>query len=276
MYGKLATEEGYRKYTTADGPPRGKQLSANTRVRIHRTIRRVLAWGERNGLVARNVASLCEAPKPTKSPARALTDTEAAAILKAATGSREHPFYMVAMSTGARRGEIAALTWDCIDFDRKTVTINGSVCETKGKRFVKNTKSGKSRSIPLTPACVAALRGVKARVAAEILEAKPGEYQDLGFVFASEDGKLPDLTAITRTFTELATELGIKGATLHSARHYFATTALLSGTPIHIVSALLGHSSPMVTLQVYAHVLASHLEQGTDAVSKALATAQAR
>ena len=44
-------------------------------------------------------------------------------------------------------------------------------------------------------------------------------------------------------------------ARLHDLRHLHATTLLLSGVPVHVVAARLGHADPAITLRVYAHVI---------------------
>jgi integrase len=46
-------------------------------------------------------------------------------------------------------------------------------------------------------------------------------------------------------------------ARLHDLRHLHATTLLLSGVPVHVVAARLGHADPAITLRVYAHVIRS-------------------
>jgi len=47
-------------------------------------------------------------------------------------GHRLDPLFLLALSTGLRRGELAALTWDCIDFDKREITVKGSVNRIKG------------------------------------------------------------------------------------------------------------------------------------------------
>ncbi len=102
---------------------RGGMLSARTVHHVHRFLHRVLTWAEKLNLVERNVSRAVDPPRPAPSLARALTPDEAAALLSAAEGSRFRPFLVLALTTGARRGELCALTWDAVDFERATMTI---------------------------------------------------------------------------------------------------------------------------------------------------------
>jgi integrase len=87
---------------------------------------------------------------------------------------------------------------------------------------------------------------------------------------------------LTERFKALRKAAGIREGRLHDVRHTSATHLLTRGVPVHIVSARLGHSSPMVTLSVYAHVLPTGDGQAAEVmaevlVSKAFAeTAQTR
>jgi site-specific recombinase XerC len=79
-----------------------------------------------------------------------------------------------------------------------------------------------------------------------------------GYVFTTGWGEpiYPD------TVTSLMTKLirasrQLPHARLHDLRHLHATTLLLSGVPVHVVAARLGHADPAITLRVYAHVIRS-------------------
>ena len=79
-----------------------------------------------------------------------------------------------------------------------------------------------------------------------------------GYVFTTGWGEpiYPD------TVTSLMTKLirankQVSHARLHDLRHLHATTLLLSGVPVHVVAARLGHADPAITLRVYPHVIRS-------------------
>ena len=62
-------------------------------------------------------------------------------------------------------------------------------------------------------------------------------------------------------------------ARLHDLRHLHATTLLLSGVPVHVVAARLGHADPAVTLRVYAHVIHSAEAAAADIFAQAIKAA---
>ena len=286
LYGKLRSEpiRYVRQVRIADGSfsekvSYGRPLGPNTVLRIHRLTHRLLGWAERMSLVARNVARSIEAPKASPSPARALTADQVASLLAASEGTRLHPFVVLAVTTGMRRGEIGALSWDTVDLERRTLTVRQAIGDDrKGTTFLKTTKSGRERALPLSPLAAEALRRLKVSQAADKLAAPEGAYQDRGFVFADELGRLLDLDSVSKAFSALASRLGIKskGISLHSCRHFGATQALVSGNDVRTVAALLGHASASTTLNVYGHVVAGAQERAVTGIGDAIAAAQAR
>ncbi|MGA7247029.1 MAG: tyrosine-type recombinase/integrase [Candidatus Cybelea sp.] len=264
-----AAEENFRM-----GPP----LGPNTVLRVHRFLHRLLGWAERMNLVVRNVARSVDAPKASPSPARALTVEQVALLLSAADGARFYPFFALAIATGMRRGEIGALTWDDVDLDNETVMVRQAVGQDRsGYSFVKSTKTGRERVVPLNGLAISALKTQRASQAAEKL-LKRKEYEDQGLVFADELGRLLDLDAISKSFAALARGLGIKrkGISLHSCRHFGATQALAAGSDVRTVAALLGHASASTTLNVYGHVIPGAQERAVAQIDHAIAVAQAR
>jgi integrase len=84
---------------------------------------------------------------------------------------------------------------------------------------------------------------------------------------------------LAEAFGKLRKAAGLRAGRLHHTRHSHATLLLtgdakagIQATPLHVVSARLGHSSPMVTLSVYAHVLPTSDENAADAVGRAFAS----
>jgi len=113
-------------------------------------------------LVARNVASLVKPPKVTETEIESLKADEIDAVLMA-----HHPLESIAvlaLSTGARRGEILALNWGNVDLDAGTIKIERSLEQTKaGLRFkAPKTKNGR-RVVSLPPIAVDALRAHRRR-----------------------------------------------------------------------------------------------------------------
>ncbi len=290
LYGRLRNERPRyaKRVENPDGTVRekvrlGRPLGPNSVLRIHRFVHRLLGWALRQDYAARNVADAVQAPKGARSPAKALSSDQVAVLLaaaesKQADGKQLYPFLALAVATGMRRGELGALTWDSIDFDRGVVTVRQAIGEDRfGHRFVKGTKSDRQRTVPLSTLAIAVLRRHRANQAEEKMFHRD-VYDDQNFVFADKVGRLLDLDAVSKAFSTLAYEVGIKvkGISLHSCRHFGATQALVAGTDIRTVAALLGHADASVTLRTYAHVVPGAQEKAVTGIGDAIIAAQRR
>ncbi len=254
----------------------GRPLNPRTVLHVHRLLHRVFGWAERRNLIERNIVRAVDPPRPGPSPARALTGDEADAFLSLAESHRLYPFFALATVTGMRRGEIAALKWDAFDSERGVLSVRQAIGDDRqGGYFLKPTKTGRERVVPLGPIGATALRRQRAQQAQEKLAA--GEaYCDQGFIFADEIGEPLDLDAPTRAFKVLARKAGIPWARLHDLRHTAATWALASGADVRSVSAVLGHSAPSTTLNVYGHVVAGLQLKAVEAIDATLERARSR
>lgn len=110
------------------------------------------------------------------------------------------------------------------------------------------------------------LRAHRARLAEERLAAGPA-YEDEGYVLADELGRPYHPDTISDWFEDARRKAGLPRIRLHDTRHTAASLLLASGTPVKVVSDLLGHSSPTITLATYAHVLPGMAEEAGERLS---------
>lgn len=95
-------------------------------------------------------------------------------------------------------------------------------------------------------------------------------WHDLDLAVDRGDGQPLDPDTFTHQFERIAARAGIVGANLHSLRHAYATTMLVSGVHPKVVSEALGHANVAFTMSVYQHVLPTMGEQAAAAIEKAL------
>jgi integrase len=265
MLGELATR-GRR-----DGKPGG--LSPTTRKHIYRCLCAALNSAVELKTLARNpcaeLRKKMRALKSKRAEPTVLNSDQTAEMLTAIRGRRIYWPVLLAVTTGARRSEILALTWRNVDLEHGTVTIAASVEVTKAGTRIKPPKSGKARTVALPAFAVAELRRHRVEQAQELLQLGVrlgGET----LVCGRADGSLMLPTSLTHEWQKIAPT--IDGATprLHDLRHGHATQLLGDGVPLIVVSQRLGHSGIAITADTYAHVTATMQEEAAAKLDKAL------
>jgi integrase len=252
------------------GGGEGRALSAKTTFHARALLSAALRWGCKMQLLALNPCAVVDAPKVRRSDARALTRDEMARLLIVARGTRWGPFVTLALSLGARRGELLALRWSCVDDERRTVTIANALSQTKEAGItVKGTKTDRTRTLPLSRPALEALARQHVMQAADKLRAG-AVYQDSGFVFADKLGRMPSPMAATNAYARLAAKAKLSSTRLHDLRHSAATMLLLSGVDVRTVAGVLGHSVATTTLNTYAHLMAESEREAIDKLGSSL------
>jgi integrase len=183
------------------------------------------------------------------------TPDEAARIINAAWVDPDWgTLVWLAMTTGARRGELCALRWHHFDLTNGVLTLRRSVyVDDDGELAEKDTKTHQQRRVALDPETLDVIRDHYARwleLAADLdIGPDPAAY-----VFSPEPDRdrpfRPD--SITQRYGRLAARLGID-TTIHALRHYTATELINAGVDVRTVAGRLGHGGGgTTTLRVYA------------------------
>lgn len=187
-------------------------------------------------------------------------------FLKYAKDSPYYDFYVMALSTGMRIGEILALHWSDIDFSLNNISINGTLIYSREekKRYIDNPKSSSSnREIPMTDRISTLLK--KRKTQQNICRLKLGEdwKEEAGLenlVFTYDTGGAYWDTAIRVDMNKIVDTINKNGIpfkkiTPHSLRHTFATLGIKDGIDPKDMQELLGHGSFSITMDVYRDVL---------------------
>jgi integrase len=110
------------------------------------------------------------------------------------------------------------------------------------------------RPIKLDAQLVTEFHNHRRRQLEERMAAGPA-WEDSGYVFVDELGAPVLPQTVSRRFDALIAKAGVRRIRLHDARHSAATLLLEDGVPVHIVSKMLGHSKPSITLDIYSHAV---------------------
>lgn len=247
-------------------------LATATVRKIHSTLHKALAQAVADGLIPRNAADV-KAPRPAPEEMRPLWEAEACAFLDAAkdSGDRFEPLYVLAITTGLRRGELLGLRWDDVDLQRGTLRVGRALVREGGRHLLGETKTRRGRrQVNLTPRTVTALKAHHKRQ----LERKvklASLYKDHGLIFPSETGTpVNPENLVKRSFKPLLKRAGLPEIRFHDLRHTCATLLLGRGVHPKIVQELLGHATIAMTLDNYSHYLPSMGDQASGAMGDAL------
>lgn len=217
-------------------------------------------------LIHRNPADQVSRPQYEREDIRPFSLAEVKAILEHASGHRLSALYVVAFSLGLRQGELHALEWGDIDWDGAKIRIERQAVNNRGRIEVKKpkTKSGR-RTLELAPEVLTALRDRRAIAMKEGLAGCPLIFP------APRGGFIQRSSFAVRSWKPMLQRLGIEERGMHHCRHTFATHALIAGCPLHVVSAILGHANPSITLNIYSHLIDTAQGETVQKVAKLFA-----
>jgi integrase len=260
-----ALAEGGRR----DG--RGGPLAATTRRLIHRVLTACLNRALELQLIGRNPALVLRRrlPKVDRVEMAILSPEQTRQVLGVTRGTELYPPVLIALATGARRGEISALRWRNVDLDRGEVLIAESAREMKGRDVtVGSTKTGKTRRVTLPTFATEELHAWKREQAEQLLRVGVRQSGDTP-VCTRPDGERVTPNMLTDRFRDLAKRLGLP-VHFHSLRHTHASQLLLAGAHPRTMQERLGHSSVALTLDVYSHVTERLRDDAADKIDAVL------
>ncbi len=239
------------------GARNGGPLSPASVRQVHAVVRRALTQGVKWGWISSNPAILASPPKVRRQQLDLPEPTDVVKLLsRAETADPDMGcFLRLAVTTGARRGELCGLRWKHVDLETGSVLIERSVVEAERGRIIeKDTKTHASRKISLDPVTVKSLAARRARAAEACLQVGV-PFSKSGFVFSSvADGTRPwEPSAVSKHMSRLRDTAGLGYFRLHDLRHFAATRMLAGGVPVRTVSGRLGHANAVTTFGVYAH-----------------------
>lgn len=234
-----------------------------------------------NDLIPRHPMNGVRYTKPVraKDDIKFLTREEQRIFLNAAKNSHNYNQYALILETGLRTGELIGLTWDAIDFEKRTLTVNKTLeyRHSQGYWRAGPLKTQQSyRTIPLTDMAYNILKEIwdnrkhrkKSPLLSQTLEymdRRTGETSQFimsDLVFINWRTGLPAKNSSYDTHLyKLCDEAGIKRFCMHALRHTYATRAIEAGMQPKVLQKLLGHGSIKTTMDIYVHVTTDSMDR---------------
>jgi integrase len=235
---------------------------------IHGVLSKALADAERLGLVGRNAARLADVPAVARPKLQVWSPEQTRAFLAAVADDRLFAAWLLAATTGMRRGELLGLRWPDVDLDVGGVRIAQARVRAGNQVVAGEPKTARGRrTIALDPATAAARRQHRKRQAEERLQVGPG-YADSGLVFTMPDGSPIHPNRFSLWFRRHARTVGLPAIRLHDIRHSYATAGLAAGVPPKVMSERLGHATVAFTLDIYTSALPAMDKSAADVVAE--------
>ena len=233
-------------------------------------------FADKHGMIEKNPMRFISAVKKERKEVDFLTKEEAKLFLSC-LNSDVSMYWKTAMNVlircGLRRGELAGLKWQDIDFNNNTLTVCRDVInnkETNGKNYVKETKSMNSdRVIPIDPM----LKGLLKTWQKDQAEQYGSILMPSAFIFGSPIDPYQPIRpdSITQWLARFNKSHDLRMVSPHDLRHTCATLLLANGANVKETQTILGHADASTTLKFYVGTDINALKSASDRLAQALA-----
>lgn len=235
-------------------------LSKSTQEKVLTYTNKIFNKAVENDIIPRSPAfnKKATADKPEK--VRPLTDAQCEALLKATKGTRVYPFIVTCLFSGLRKGEAAGLMWKDLDFENRMISVERSIVWPKSNRQGEINTMMKSdaahRKIPMAPEIYQVLKPLKSgSKSLYVFPCKSGSFM------TAESIRSMWSFVTNRTVGGPSTGYHLKPTldfhvTPHVLRHTCCTRWIASGMQPKEAQYLMGHSSPDITMAIYAEYMA--------------------
>lgn len=232
-------------------------LSGTTVLYVHAVLRKALNTAVKRRVLDCNVLNYLDAPVKSQYRPTVLTADNVSLLLNACKGREIYLAVLLSLTLGLRRGEVLGLKWGDIDWKLKTVEVSRSATFYRNEFVLSTTKTKNSnRTLIVADSVLIALSRCKRGL------------DDL--IVCRTDGNLMTSSYLDKNFQDTLKAARLPYMRFHDLRHTNATLMLKQNIPAKIVSAILGHSSVGITLDIYSHVLTEMQRPAADVMESLL------
>jgi integrase len=235
------------------------KLSASSILNCYKALNNILSCAYKWKLIPDNPAVGAKPPSGKSKKSEVYSKEELAELTRLLEDQKLfwRTLILLAVTSGAREGEIAALEEKHVDFDKGTIRIEQALTEIKGEGVaLKGTKTGRDRIVTVPKTVINLLeRLILQRKKEKLKVGDMLEWTDHFFVFANEFNKPIRPDSIGQWWRRFTTKYEFKHIRFHDLRHTSATLLINEGVHAKVISERLGHADISTTMNIYGHVL---------------------
>lgn len=238
---------------------------------ISTALNKAVVWG----YILNNPNTRIEKPKVRKKEIQCYSPEEVNKLIEAIQSEslKYQAIIMLALDSGARRGEITGLTWDDIDFNKSTISINKTTHYLKDYgTFEKDTKTSNSNRIIYISKTTLELLKKYQKQQLENKMRLGSKWKNSKRVFITDYGADMHPDTPSQILNKIIKKHNLKRITFHGLRHTSISLQISSGIQAQIISKRAGHSSVTVTHNTYSHFFEDEFKEVANAMDSFLHT----
>jgi integrase len=242
----------------------GYQLSANTVEKLTNLLGAILKDALANDRIHNNPMQKIKRKKPKQEKRIVPLSFETVQALAVGFAPRWQILVWIGYYTGLRPSEMLGLTWDRLDYEKSTITVDRQLSRFSDQIFEKHLKTAKTyRTIPF-PVVLQVL------ITDHVNRFGLGPH---GLLLQNRSGKVWRYKDASAMFREVARPLGLeKGEGLHQLRHTFVSLLIQLNLNVKQIQEWLGHESILETMDRYGHLFPNSLNEASQKLDSHAAT----
>ena len=240
---------------------KGTELAEKSVRNCYHVLKMSLDRAVTDGLIKKNPAIGCKLPPLKTKEMKILSKEEIQRFMVQAKEEGLYELFLLELTTGLRRGEILALTWDDLNVKTGELHINKQFTPAGGKATISEPKTKAAfRTIVLPPVMVELL-----------MEYKKGVFSHLMFPSRIKPEQPIDPGYVRKRLQQILERADCKRVRFHDLRHTFATMSLEHGMDVKTLSTIIGHVSSQTTLNIYTHITGEMQENAAARIDRGIA-----
>lgn len=258
--------QGFKAAKLADG------YAPQTVKHLLRLLRQILQHASEWGYIRHNPAKKVKDPRLLRREMDCLNPEEVRLFLGKAS-ARWYSFFLTAITTGLRLGELLAMKWGNLEWSSGRYFVRETLSRARYEYaggFTAPKTEGSAQSVDLSPACLAALEEHRKRQAEEKLKAGEG-YENEDLVFATRKGTPWDAhNVVNRQFLPALEDSGLRRIRFHDLRHTTASLLINQGVSPKVIQRQLRHASIDTTFDRYGHLFPETHQEAAEKLDAAI------